>query len=176
MNNRRIGVITGSSRPHRRSHVLAQQAIDTMSAATPELAFEIIDLAEVSLPFFDEALPPRSAQYSNEHTKRWAELIDSFDGFVFVVPEYNGSYPAVLKNAIDYLAAEWRNKPAAIIAYGASGGASVANFLTILLERIGMTVLQPTITATTDVASPAESASLAEHSEALQALALALGE
>lgn len=145
MSSRRIGVITGSSRSNRRSMALAQAAVAEMSAAAPELEFEIVDLAEVNLPFFDEEMPPRSGVYANPHTIAWSEKIDKFDGFVMLVPEYNGSYPAVFKNAIDFLAAEWRNKPVALITYGASGAASVASFTRTLLERIGMQVVEPVI-------------------------------
>nr|WP_240510620.1 NAD(P)H-dependent oxidoreductase [Corynebacterium hadale] len=61
-------------------------------------------------------------QYSKDHTKAWAEKIASYDGFVFVTPEYNHSVPAALKNAVDLLYAEWNNKAIGFVSYGSAGG------------------------------------------------------
>ena len=77
----------------------------------------------------DEAIPPAMGQYEGEHTKAWAEKIGAYDGFIFVTPEYNHSTSGVLKNAIDYLYAEWNNKAAAFVSYGALGGARAIEHL-----------------------------------------------
>ena len=74
-------------------------------------------------------MPPEFRQYSKAHTKAWASTIDSYDGFVFVTPEYNHSTSGVLKNAIDYLYAEWNNKAAAFVSYGSVGGARAIEHL-----------------------------------------------
>ncbi|MHA5284041.1 NADPH-dependent FMN reductase [Corynebacterium sp. CQ3829_602738] len=67
-------------------------------------------------------MPPAMGQYSKDHTKAWAEKIASYDGFVFVTPEYNHSVPAALKNAVDLLYAEWNNKAIGFVSYGSAGG------------------------------------------------------
>ena len=72
---------------------------------------------------------PRFGQYAGDHTKAWAEKIAAYDGFVFVTPEYNHSTSGVLKNAIDYLYAEWNNKAAAFVSYGSLGGARAIEHL-----------------------------------------------
>ena len=83
-----------------------------IAAQRSDAEFELVDLRDYPLPHLDEPLPPSMGQYQNEHTRQWADKIASFDGFVFVTPEYNHSTSGVLKNAIDYLYAEWNNKAA----------------------------------------------------------------
>jgi NAD(P)H-dependent FMN reductase len=77
----------------------------------------------------DEPLPPALGQYQFEHTRKWAAKIAPLDGFVIVTPEYNHSTSGVLKNAIDYLYAEWHNKAVGFVSYGSVGGARAAEHL-----------------------------------------------
>jgi NAD(P)H-dependent FMN reductase len=88
---------------------------------------EVVDLAEIDLPFMDEPNHPAQRQYTKQHTLRWSALVDSADAFVFVMPEYNFGFSAPLKNAIDYLNWEWRYKPLGFVSYGgiAAGTRSV---------------------------------------------------
>ena len=79
---------------------------------------EVIDLAEVDLPMFDEPKHPRLGQYEYQHTKDWSATISRGDAFVFVVPEYNYGFNAAIKNAIDYLHVEWQHKPIGFVSYG----------------------------------------------------------
>jgi len=79
---------------------------------------EVVDLAEVDLPFLDERRQPRFRDYQHEHTKQWSARIDRADAYVFVIPEYNYGYNAVLKNAIDFLHQEWLDKPDGVVSYG----------------------------------------------------------
>lgn len=108
----RIGIILGSTRPNRNGEQVAKWVYD-IAAGRTDAEFELVDLRDYPLPHLDEPLPPTMGQYQNDHTKQWAEKIASFDGFVFVTPEYNHSTSGVLKNAIDYLYTEWNNKAAA---------------------------------------------------------------
>lgn len=79
---------------------------------------DVADLKEIDLPMFDEPKHPRLGEYEHDHTKAWSERVRRADGFVIVMPEYNHGYPATIKNAIDYLSAEWRYKPAGFVSYG----------------------------------------------------------
>jgi len=101
-----------------------------------DVEVELIDLAEVNLPFLDEPVPALMHQYSKDHTKKWAEKIGSGDGYIFVTPEYNHSYSAVLKNAIDFLNLEWNNKPVSFISYGsvAAGSRAVEHLRSVAAE------------------------------------------
>ena len=75
-------------------------------------------------------------RYEREHTIRWSELVRSYDGFVFVFPQYNWGYPAVLKNALDFLYHEWANKPAGLVTYGSRGGGLAAAQLRQVLQGL----------------------------------------
>jgi NAD(P)H-dependent FMN reductase len=133
----RIGIILGSTRPNRNGEQVAKWVYDIASRRT-DAEFELIDLRDYPLPHLDEPLPPSLGQYQNEHTRQWADKIASFDGFVFVTPEYNHSTSGVLKNAIDYLYAEWNNKAVGFVSYGSVGGARAAEQLRLVVGELQM--------------------------------------
>ena len=81
-----------------------------------------MDLKEYNLPLLDEPISPSQGKYSKEHTFKWAAKIATFDAFIFVTPEYNFGTCAALKNALDFLYAEWNNKSAGFVSYGSSNG------------------------------------------------------
>jgi 2-polyprenyl-6-methoxyphenol hydroxylase-like FAD-dependent oxidoreductase/NAD(P)H-dependent FMN reductase len=117
----RIAVVVGSTRPGRRAAAVADW-VAGIAAGRGDALFETVDIADFDLPLLDEPIPPSRGRYTRKHTLAWAERIAGYDGFVFVVPEYNHSAPAALKNAIDYLYAEWNNKAAGFVGYGIDGG------------------------------------------------------
>ena len=133
----RIGIILGSTRPNRGGEQVATWVCD-MASRRRDAEFELIDLRDHPLPHLDEPLPPSLGQYQNVHTKRWADTIGSYDGFIMVTPEYNHSTSAVLKNALDYLYAEWNNKAAGFVSYGAVGGARAAEHLRLVAGELQM--------------------------------------
>ena len=84
--------------------------------------------------------------YAHEHTKAWASVVAQYDGFVFVVPEYNHSFPGVLKNAIDFLFAEWNDKAAGIVTLGGTaGGARAAEQLRLVLAEVRIADVQSSV-------------------------------
>ena len=133
----RIGIILGSTRPNRNGEQVAMWVFDVASRHY-DAEFELVDLRDYPLPHLDEPLPPSLGQYQNEHTKQWAEKIASFDGFVIVTPEYNHGTSGVLKNAIDYLYAEWNNKAVGFVSYGAVGGARAVEHLRLVAAELQM--------------------------------------
>jgi NAD(P)H-dependent FMN reductase len=133
----RIGIILGSTRPNRNGEQVAKWVYDNASRRD-DAEFELVDLRDYPLPHLDEPLPPSMGQYQNEHTKAWADKIASFDGFVIVTPEYNHGTSGVLKNAIDYLYAEWNNKAVGFVSYGAVGGARAAEHLRLVAGELQM--------------------------------------
>ena len=131
-----VAVILGSTRPNRRSEPIARWMLDR-ARERPDLQADLIDLADVDLPMFDEPMPPIMGNYAGEHTRAWAATIARYDAFVFVSPEYNRSIPAVLKNAIDFLYHEWTNKAAGFVSYGAdAGGARAIEHLRVILGEL----------------------------------------
>lgn len=133
----RIGIILGSTRPNRNGEQVARWVHDIASQRS-DAEFELVDLRDYPLPHLDEPLPPSMGQYQNDHTKKWADTIGSFDGFVIVTPEYNHSTSGVLKNAIDYLYAEWNNKAVGFVSYGSVGGARAAEHLRLVAGELQM--------------------------------------
>ena len=89
-------------------------------------AVEEVDLAELGLPFMDEPNHPKLKDYQNQHTRDWSAMVERADAFVFVTPEYNYGYNAVLKNAIDFLFHEWADKAVSFVSYGGIGAGTRA--------------------------------------------------
>lgn len=131
----KIAVIIGSTRPNRNGEAVGKWVFE-IAQKRPDAEFELIDLRDYNLPLLDEPVPPSMHKYSKEHTIRWAEKIDSFDGFVFVTPEYNHSTSAALKNALDFLYAEWNNKAAAFVGYGSAGGTRAVEHLRLIMAEL----------------------------------------
>lgn len=131
----RIAVIVGSTRPGRRAEMVARW-VEEVAGEHTDAVVELVDLADYALPLLDEPVPARFGDYRHEHTMRWADTIASYDGFVFVTPEYNHSYPAVVKNAIDYLFAEWADKAAGFVSYGTTGGTRAVEHLRLTLAEV----------------------------------------
>jgi NAD(P)H-dependent FMN reductase len=131
----RVAIILGSTRPGRNGEAVAKWVYD-LASKRDDAEFELVDLVDYNLPHLDEAMPPAMGQYANQHTKDWAAKIASFDGFVFVTPEYNHSTSGALKNAIDYLYADWNNKAAGFVSYGGLGGARAVEHLRLIMGEL----------------------------------------
>lgn len=94
----------------------------------------------------DEPHHPRLQRYEHAHTLRWSEAVQRSDGLVIVTPEYNHTFTAVVKNAIDYLFVEWRDKPVGVVSYGGvSGGVRATQHLRSLLLSVGSRPLHSTV-------------------------------
>lgn len=132
----KIAIILGSTRPNRNGAAVADWV--HKAAASRDASYDLIDLRDVDLPFLDEGIPPSQGKYEHDHTKEWASRIAPYDGFVFVTPEYNHSTSAALKNAIDYLYAEWNNKACAFVGYGSLGGSRAIEHLRAMASELQM--------------------------------------
>lgn len=145
----RIAVVIGGTRPTRICAAIAAWACEAIGKGS-ELRYELLDLAKAGLPFLDEPLKAALGDYKHKHTRAWRRTVQSYDGFLFVLPQYNWGYPAVLKNALDYLYREWRDMPASFITYGTRGGTKAAEQLTGVLQGLHMRVLDHAEAVITD--------------------------
>lgn len=137
-----VQVIIGSTRPNRVGPAIARWVYETSLNSNSDLSFELVDIKDYSLPLLDEPKLPAYGEYEQTHTKKWAAKISEANGYIFVVPEYNHGYAAATKNALDYLYAEWNNKPIAFVGYGAIGGLRAVEQLRqviVQLQMIGLT-------------------------------------
>jgi NAD(P)H-dependent FMN reductase len=143
----RIGIILGSTRPGRRGDQIASWVLDA-AQAYGGADYELVDLAQHDLGNLDEPGNPSHQQYQHAHTRKWSGLIDGFDGYVFLVPEYNHSFPGALKNALDYVYREWNDKAAGIVSYGGwAAGVRAAEALRLVLAELQVATVraQPAI-------------------------------
>lgn len=131
----KIAVIIGSTRPGRNGEAVAKWVFE-LASRRKDAAFELVDIADYNLPLLDEPVPPSQGKYSKEHTKRWSAKIAEFDGYVFVTPEYNHAPSGALKNALDFLYAEWNNKAAGFVSYGSAGGTRAVEQLRLIMAEL----------------------------------------
>ncbi len=134
----KLQIIIGSVRPVRAGLPVGRW-IETVASADDRFEVTMTDLAEVDLPFLDEAEMPHLGRYSHEHTRAWSRTVDDADAFIFVMPEYNAGYSPALKNALDFLSAEWKHKVVGMVSYGGiSGGQRGAQALKPTLLQLNL--------------------------------------
>ncbi|MEX1220316.1 MAG: NAD(P)H-dependent oxidoreductase [Solirubrobacterales bacterium] len=134
----RLHIIVGSVRPVRVGLPVGLW-MDSVARGDERFDVTLVDLAEVNLPFLDEPEMPHLGKYTHEHTKAWSRTIDSADAFVLVMPEYNGGVSPALKNALDFLSAEWKHKAVGLVSYGGiSAGQRGAQVLKPTLLQLGL--------------------------------------
>jgi NAD(P)H-dependent FMN reductase len=124
----RIALIIGSTRPTRFADKPAQWMLK-QAQARGDMDVELIDLRDHPLPFFDEIASNMWMPSQNPEAVRWQQTLARFDGYIFVVAEYNHSITGVLKNALDQAYKEWNLKPFTAIGYGSVGAARAIEHL-----------------------------------------------
>jgi len=130
-----IVIISASVREGRKSHRLAlyfKKFVEEKNLASVEIA----DLNEYQFPVFSERL--MFQKNPSEKVLDFSNRIKRASGVIIVTPEYNGGYPASLKNAVDLLYDEWQHKPIAIAmaSNGIFGGTQVITSLLFSLWKI----------------------------------------
>lgn len=140
----KILVIMGSVREGRMAEPVANWLVER-ARGRPELACEIIDLKEWALPYYPFADAPAKGNYADPLQQRWAEKVAAADGYILIAPEYNHGPPAVLKNALDFVYAEWNRKPVTFMAYGGNGGARAVEQLTCIARELQMAPLEASV-------------------------------
>ena len=133
----RVAIIIGTTRETRFGERPARW-VESVARARGDAEVEVVDLRDFPMPFFDEPASNAFVPSRDPAAQRWQRQLATFDGFVFVTPEYNRSLPAVLKNALDYAYPEWNRKPAACVGYGAVGAARAVEQLRLVCVELQM--------------------------------------
>jgi NAD(P)H-dependent FMN reductase len=135
----RIGIIIASTRPGRVGESISRWVHDHAGRRT-DAHFELVDLADYALPSTGHADP-------GTDLARWARTIEGLDGFVVVTPEYNHSFPADLKRALDALTSEWANKAVGFVSYGGSAaGARAVEQLRLVFAELEVASVRANVT------------------------------
>jgi NAD(P)H-dependent FMN reductase len=131
----KIAVILGSTREPRNGAAVADwivaKGLDRTAAD-----YELVDLRDYPLPFFNAPASPAYVPPTDPAVQKWAAKVAEFDGYIFVTPEYNHSFSAVLKNALDSIYHEFNNKTAAFASYGAYQGARAVEQLRLVASEL----------------------------------------
>jgi NAD(P)H-dependent FMN reductase len=135
----KLSIVIASTRPGRVGLPVAEWFRD-QALQHGGFEVEVVDLAAINLPLFDEPNHPRFRQYVHQHTKDWSAIVEASDAFVFVMPEYNYGFNAAIKNAIDYLHYEWSYKPVGFVSYGGvAAGTRAVQMLKQVVTTLKMT-------------------------------------
>ncbi|WP_091176539.1 NADPH-dependent FMN reductase [Mucilaginibacter gossypii] len=132
----KLKVITSTVRPGRKGPAIAKWI--TEAANSHGFEAEMIDLGELNLPLMNEPVHPALKQYEHDYTKQWSAKIEEADAFIFVTAEYDYSYPAPLKNAIEYLVHEWAYKPSGIVSYSIGPFAGVRAVMSLKTDLLSL--------------------------------------
>jgi NAD(P)H-dependent FMN reductase len=133
----RIALIIGSTRATRFADKPAQWML-TQAQARDDMEVELVDLRDFDLPLFNEMASNMWMPSADPHAVAWQKKLAEFDGYVFVVAEYNRSITGSLKNALDQAYVEWVRKPMGAIAYGSMGGARALEHLRNIAVELQM--------------------------------------
>ena len=137
MANPKIAIIVSSTRPTRFADIPTAW-IKAQAEARGDMDVEVVDLRDYPMPFFDEVASNAWAPTQDPTAQKWQKKIAEFDGYIFVVAEYNRSVTGVLKNALDQAYVEWAHKPMGAIAYGSMGGTSALQHLRTIAVELQM--------------------------------------
>jgi NAD(P)H-dependent FMN reductase len=163
-------VVIGTTRESRFSERVAAWALSRLQAAADQdVRFNALDLREHPLPFFDGPGPAKSPRaYATEAVERLGRLVDRADAFIVLTADYNHGYPAVLKNAMDWLFVEWGRKPISFVGWGNVGGANAIEQLREVAVGFDMAPLRHAVHIMPDVMTRARE--VADSSLAFAAL------
>lgn len=137
MTKPRIALIIGSTRAARFADIPAQWMLK-QAQARDDMEVELVDLRDFKLPLFDEVASNAWAPSQSPEAQRWQKKVAEFDGYLFVVAEYNRSITGALKNALDQDYTGWNRKAMAAIAYGSMGGARALEHLRTISVELQM--------------------------------------
>jgi NAD(P)H-dependent FMN reductase len=124
----KIAIIVSSTRPTRFADIPTAW-IKAQAEARGDIAVEVVDLRDYPMPFFAEVASNAWAPTQDPVAQKWQKKVGEFDGYIFVLAEYNRSITGALKNALDQAYVEWARKPFGAVSYGSMGGANALGHL-----------------------------------------------
>lgn len=133
----KIAMIIGSTRPTRFADKPAAWLKGITDQRT-DAQFDLVDLRDFPLPFFDEVASNAWAPSQNPVAVAWQQKLAEYDGYIFITAEYNHAPTGVLKNALDQAYKEWNKKPAAFVGYGSVGAARAIEQLRMIAVELQM--------------------------------------
>ncbi len=138
-----IGVILSSVREERVGDKVAAWYMEEAALQEYGLRLKLLDLKDINLPSMNEPVSPKAGMnYVFGHTRNWSRIVQEFDGFIILTPEYNHGYPGSLKNALDYLYEEWKGKPVGLVGYGGNGAPYARKYLKDVFDVVGLIPLE----------------------------------
>lgn len=142
----KILIVTGSARKGRVADSIVPLVTNELTNRE-DVTVTVADLKELDLPFFDDENAPAAPNFqpSDERVRTWTQLVAEADGIVLLMPEYNHTMTAIQKNALDWVYAEWDNKPISVVGYGWSGASLALITLKEVLSHLKARLL-PTVT------------------------------
>lgn len=142
--SKKLKLIISSTRQNRNAKPIADWIVKTAKEAGYSL--DVLDLKEINLPKFEAGVSPMYSPVDTPEAKAWAAQIADADGLVFLTAEYNRSIPGSLKDAIDYLYAEWNEKKVSIVSYGwIDGGGAATKHLSDILTFVKTQIVGPEV-------------------------------
>ncbi|MEN2767001.1 NADPH-dependent FMN reductase [Ornithinibacillus xuwenensis] len=143
----KIGIVLGSIRQGRNGEAVANWVLDFANNRHEEgVEYEIVDLANYNLPLLGASVPEAQQEEAQAAIKGWSEKMASFDGYIFIAPEYNHAVGGALKNALDYLNPEVNNKAAGFVGYGSLGGVRAHENLRLILGELQVADVRTAVT------------------------------
>lgn len=142
----KIGIVLGSTRKGRNGEAVAEWIYQFAKKREDGVSYEWVDLADYDLPFYGSEISIERQHAADSAIGAWTQKMASFDGYIFVTPEYNHATSGVLKNALDYLNREVNNKACGFVGYGGLGGARAIENLRLIVGELQMADVRNTVT------------------------------
>ncbi|MFG2499759.1 NADPH-dependent FMN reductase [Streptomyces sp. NPDC048441] len=141
----RVAVVVASTREGRFAPVVTRW-LTAHLAQRDDMTTDVVDLAETPLPTVFPAFGQPPAPGTEEALALVSPRLAAADAFLFVTPEYNHSFPASLKNAVDWHNTEWHGKPIGFVSYGGlSGGLRAVEQLRVVMAELNATTIRNTV-------------------------------
>jgi len=143
--NLKIAIVAGSVRKGRNAEAVSKWMLE-FAKKRKDADYELVDLMDYKLPLLGMEVSPEEEEKANIAIKTWSDKMSSFDGYIFITPEYNHAVGGALKNALDYLNIELNNKAAGLVGYGSLGGVRAHENMRLILGELQVADVRTAVT------------------------------